>query len=166
MRLVRAARCRRRILQGRRPPAGIGSCAGCGCYFPGQVTGPRCTCTYSAIRSDTAVAVDPSTDTVYVTNQYGNTVSVVDGATSTVTATIGVGLQPTGMGIDPATGSVYIANHGDDSVSVIDEASSTVTATTAYLSAGDLDRAIPLFEQVLTDRLRVPGTDNPGTSTL
>ena len=110
--------------------------------------------------------MDPSTDTVYVTNQYGNTVSVVDGATSTVTATIGVGLQPTGMGIDPATGSVYIANHGDDSVSVIDEASSTVTATTAYLSAGDLDRAIPLFEQVLTDRLRVPGTDNPGTSTL
>jgi YVTN family beta-propeller protein len=34
------------------------------------------------------VGVDPSTNTVYVTNEASGTVSVIDGATNTVTATI------------------------------------------------------------------------------
>ncbi|MER7679447.1 tetratricopeptide repeat protein, partial [Streptomyces sp. NPDC096934] len=35
----------------------------------------------------------------------------------------------------------------------------------AYQSAGDLGRAIPLFEQTLTDRVRVLGEDHPNTLT-
>jgi hypothetical protein len=35
----------------------------------------------------------------------------------------------------------------------------------AYESAGDLGRAIPLFEQTLTDRTRVLGEDHPSTLT-
>ena len=35
----------------------------------------------------------------------------------------------------------------------------------AYQSAGDLDRAIPLYEQTLADRQRVLGADHPDTLT-
>ena len=36
----------------------------------------------------------------------------------------------------------------------------------AYESAGDLGRAIPLYEQTLADRLRVLGADHPETEAL
>ena len=42
------------------------------------------------------VAVDPATNTVYVANQDSGNVSVIDGATNTVTATISVGSNPEG----------------------------------------------------------------------
>ena len=44
--------------------------------------------------SPRAVAVDPSTQTAYVTNAGDGTVSVIDAATRAVTATIPVGLRP------------------------------------------------------------------------
>ena len=50
-----------------------------------------------------AVAVDPATDTGYVTNSSFGTVSVIDGSTNTVTATIPVGGNPHGVAVDPAT---------------------------------------------------------------
>jgi YVTN family beta-propeller protein len=75
------------------------------------------------------VAVDPSTDTVYVTNNGSNTVSVIDGATKTVTATITVGGAPAGVAVDPSTDTVYVTNNGSNTVSVIDGATNTVTAT-------------------------------------
>jgi YVTN family beta-propeller protein len=43
------------------------------------------------------VAVDPTTGTVYVANSGDNTVSVIDEATDTVTATIGTGDGPDGV---------------------------------------------------------------------
>ena len=42
--------------------------------------------------------------------RVGDTVSVIDGATNTVTATIPVGSAPDGVGVDPATGTVYVTN--------------------------------------------------------
>ena len=79
--------------------------------------------------SPAGVAVDPTTDTVYVTNYVGGTVSVIDAATSTVTATIPVGSYPYGVAVDPSTHTVYVTNFGDGTVSVIDAATSAVTAT-------------------------------------
>ncbi len=73
--------------------------------------------------------MDPATDTVYVTDYYDGTVSVIDGATNTVTATIPVGSGPDGVGVDPATDTVYVTNFNDGTVSVIDGATNTVTAT-------------------------------------
>ena len=75
------------------------------------------------------VAVDPTTNTIYVTNANFDTVSVIDGATNTVTATIGVGYEPTGIAIDPATNTVYVANYGSGTVSVINGATNAITAT-------------------------------------
>ena len=50
------------------------------------------------------VAVDPAAGTVYVTNDGGDTVSVIDVATRTVTATIPVGATRTGWRWTPPPG--------------------------------------------------------------
>jgi len=79
------------------------------------------------------VAVDPAARTVYVANQGGGTVSVIDAATGTVTRTIPVGSLPEGVAVDPAARTVYVTKanqrYGTATVLVVDEAASTVTAT-------------------------------------
>ena len=61
-------------------------------------------------KNPVGVAVDPGTHTVYVTNSDDNTVSVIDGATRTVTATVPVGKNPWGVAVDPGTHTVYVTN--------------------------------------------------------
>jgi YVTN family beta-propeller protein len=89
------------------------------------------TITIGAGKDPWGVAVDPATGTAYVTNFRGNSVSVIDTATNTVTATTGIGLgeAPTGVAVDPATNTAYVTNLVNYSVSVIDTATNTATAT-------------------------------------
>ena len=75
------------------------------------------------------MAVDPAAGTVYVANDGDDTVSVIDAASGTVTATIPVGAVPSAVAVDPAAGTVYVANYFGNTVSVIDAATRTVTAT-------------------------------------
>ncbi|MHB8595095.1 MAG: MBG domain-containing protein, partial [Acidimicrobiales bacterium] len=83
------------------------------------------------------VAVDSTTDTIYVTtcgNNGNNNMSVIDGSTNTVTATVPVGYGGRAIAVDTAFDTVYVANTGyyggsNGSVSVIDAANDTVTAT-------------------------------------
>jgi YVTN family beta-propeller protein len=79
------------------------------------------------------VAVTPDGSHVYVTNQVSDTVSVIETATNTVTATVGVGKRPAGVAVTPNGAFVYVGNAGTfdvvASVSVIDTATNTVTAT-------------------------------------
>jgi len=75
------------------------------------------------------IAVDTTTDTVYVANEGDDSVSVIDGATGTVMATILVGSSPRGIAVDETTDTVYVANSGDQTVSVIDGATDEVSAT-------------------------------------
>jgi YVTN family beta-propeller protein len=76
----------------------------------------------------TAVAVDSSTHTAYVTNRGDNTVSV-PGAP----VTIGVGSGPDAVAVDSSTHTAYVANYPYDNpyaqgtVSVINEATNAVT---------------------------------------
>ena len=75
-----------------------------------------------------ALAVDPSTDTVYVTN--GNdTVAVIDGATCNAEVSSGcrqtppevtVGNGPSSVTIDPANHTAYVTDAGSNEVSMID----------------------------------------------
>ena len=65
----------------------------------------------------------------YISNQFDGTVSVIDAATNTVTATVGVGLNPYGLAATPNGTRIYVANFGSNSVSVISTATNTVTAT-------------------------------------
>ena len=63
--------------------------------------------------------MNPTTNRVYVCNQDDGTVSVLDGSTNTVLATVPVGTEPDGIAVNPTTNRVYVANFGDDTVSVI-----------------------------------------------
>ncbi len=66
----------------------------------------------------------------YITNQGDNTVSVIDTATNTVTATIPVGSGPLAIAVSPNETKLYVANaYGTATTSVIDTASNTVTDT-------------------------------------
>ncbi len=65
----------------------------------------------------------------YITNLNDNTVSVIDTASNTVTATVPVGNFPNGVAVTPDGAHVYVGNQGDGTVSVIDTATNTVTAT-------------------------------------
>jgi YVTN family beta-propeller protein len=50
-----------------------------------------------------------------------NSVTVIDGATNTVTATLPVGLVPDGIAVNPATGRAYSVNSNSNSVSIIQQ---------------------------------------------
>jgi YVTN family beta-propeller protein len=65
----------------------------------------------------------------YVTNEASDTVSVIDTATNTVTATITVGDAPQGVAVSPNGSRAYVTNFGSDTVSVINTATNTVSAT-------------------------------------
>jgi YVTN family beta-propeller protein len=73
-----------------------------------------------------AVAVNSVTNRVYVSNPGADTVSVIDGATNSVIATIGVGEGASGLSVNPTTNRVFVANYDDGSVSVIDGATNDV----------------------------------------
>ena len=76
---------------------------------------------------DNAIAVDPVTNAVFVTNQDASpgTVSVIDGNScngahpsgcgNQPIATVPVGGGPSGLAVNPVTNTVYVANTGQDS---------------------------------------------------
>jgi YVTN family beta-propeller protein len=65
------------------------------------------------------VAVNPKTNTAYVTNSHGDTVSVISGRTNTVTATIPVHYYPFGIATDPKTNTAYVAGNFSSTVVVL-----------------------------------------------
>ncbi len=84
---------------------------------------------YSAVGDyPTRVAVSPDGGTTYVTNLFGQALSVIDNATSTVTDTVDVGNLPTGVAVSPDGSTVYVANSGDNTVWAIDTASNEFLA--------------------------------------
>jgi DNA-binding beta-propeller fold protein YncE len=78
-----------------------------------------------------AIAVDRATDTIYVTNNSDNTVSVFNGAICNAQdrsgcgqtpATVPVGSGPIGIFADDANHTVYVANFNDGTISMINSA--------------------------------------------
>ncbi len=74
-------------------------------------------------------AASPVGTTVYVPNLTAGTVSVVNGSTNTITATVPVGADPIDTAVTPDGSQVLSANEGAGTVSVISAATDTVTAT-------------------------------------
>jgi YVTN family beta-propeller protein len=75
------------------------------------------------------VAVDETTNTIYVVNGDDNTVSVINGDVCNGTDTSGcnqtwpivtVGASPQALAVNPGNDTVYVANRDDNTVSVID----------------------------------------------
>jgi YVTN family beta-propeller protein len=113
-----------------------------------------------------AAAVDENTDTVYVvnvfstssssTNGYGDSISVIDGATCNASVDTGCaqvpeeialgndpddGVGPDGVAVDEATDTIYVANAGDNTVSVIDGATCNGMVSSG---CGQVPPAVPL----------------------
>jgi YVTN family beta-propeller protein len=74
----------------------------------------------------------------YVTNYNSSTVSVIDTATNTVVATIGIEGKPIAAAVSPDGKRVYVACQGSFAgVSVLETASNTVTAKIAVGNGTD-----------------------------
>jgi YVTN family beta-propeller protein len=61
----------------------------------------------------------PDNGFLWVTNQGGSTVCVIDPATNTVVDTIAVGNSPTDIDFNPCNGLIYVANFDIKDISVI-----------------------------------------------
>ncbi|MCB0573626.1 MAG: beta-propeller fold lactonase family protein [Saprospiraceae bacterium] len=95
--------------------------------------------------------------TAYVANFGSNTVSVINTATNTVTATINVGTNPYGVSVSPDGTKVYVTNNGDNTVSVISTATNAVTAT---ITVGDAPRGIIVSDDSRRVYVANYGSDN------
>ncbi len=73
------------------------------------------------------VAVNPVTNKIYVANNGGANVTVIDGDTYSTT-TVAAGVWPWTLAVNPITNKIYVANNDDHSVTVIDGATNE-TAT-------------------------------------
>ncbi len=67
-----------------------------------------------------SVAVNPDTNRVYVANHESDTVSVIDGETNKVIATVDVGEAPNRIVVNEQTNRVYVSNLISSSLTVID----------------------------------------------
>ncbi len=74
------------------------------------------------------IAVNPTTNTIYVTN-HENTVLVIDDNNNDILETIDTGTFPRGIAVNPTTNTIYVTNPLEDSISVIDGSNNTVVDT-------------------------------------
>jgi len=118
-----------------------------------------------------ALAANPVTNKVYVANYCGNdpscggsspgTVTVINGLTNTVDATITVGGHPALPIINPVTNKIYVTNRRDNTVSVINGATNTVSKTIpvgSHPTYGDVN--------VLTNKIYVVNNGNGQGTTM
>lgn len=75
------------------------------------------------------IAVNTSTNVVYVSNTGANTVSVIDGASYTVTATVTVGNAPGPIVVYSPANLIFVYNTKDKTMSQIDGYTNTVNFT-------------------------------------
>jgi YVTN family beta-propeller protein len=79
-----------------------------------------------------AIAVNPTTNKIYVVNQNSNNLTVIDGATRN-TNTVLTGNVPYAVAVNAVTNKIYVANWASASITVVDGA----TNQTTTVSVGD-----------------------------
>jgi len=89
--------------------AAVVGALGCGAARAQTINPP-----VSAGASPFAIAVNPITNKVYVTNEADNTLTVMDGRTLT-TSTVAIGARPLWLGVNPETNRIYVAQFGNNS---------------------------------------------------
>jgi YVTN family beta-propeller protein len=90
-------------------------------------------------RGPIAVAVNPSTNKIYVANYDQNTISVINGTTNNIIAAISVGDSPNDVAVNPSTNKIYVVNQMDNTMSVITSVrNETTSSTTSELTAEEL----------------------------
>lgn len=94
-------------------------------------SGENIVATISVGAAPGGVAVDATTNKIYVANSGSNNVSVIDGATNSVVATIAdpKAVAPVAVAVNPVTDTIYVANSQSNNLTVINGATNSVTAT-------------------------------------
>ncbi|MCI4326119.1 MAG: YncE family protein [Thermoplasmata archaeon] len=75
------------------------------------------------------IAIDPIDHAVYLTNETGSSVLIVNATTLSVQSTLSVGSGPVGIAWDPAAGDMVVANPGSNTTSWIRGTTQTVVST-------------------------------------
>ena len=75
------------------------------------------------------VAVNPSTNKIYVCNSNSNSVSVINGSGNFVESTINVGNNPRYLAVNSNTNKIYVANRLSNNTSIIDGSTNSVIST-------------------------------------
>ncbi|MGO8796805.1 MAG: YncE family protein [Candidatus Sulfotelmatobacter sp.] len=84
---------------------------------------------------------------IYVPNDGSNTVSVINGATNSVAATVAVGASPYAVAVNPVTNTAYVCNFSGGSVTAIN--GTTYATSTMTVGTNPLGMAInPLNNQI------------------
>jgi YVTN family beta-propeller protein len=97
------------------------------------------TATVTAGNTPWSVAEDAERNKIYVTNNYSNSVTVIDELTNT-TASVAAGVYPQGIAVDAKTHKIYVDNYGNSTMTVIDGV--TNTTTTLQLPSNPLAVAV------------------------
>ena len=118
------------------------------------------------------VAVNAATDTIYVSNSNDGTVSVIDGSTTKVTATITIGGMPQGIAVNPATNMVYVALFAglSSTVTVIDGSDNSIVTNLSvpgatYVAVDSATNQIYTSDSDNTVRV-IDGSSNTVVATL
>jgi len=77
------------------------------------------------------VAVNETTNNIYVANSGNNNINVIDGTSNSVVATIADpnAVAPVAVAVNASTNTIYVANSQSNNLTVIDGAIGSVTAT-------------------------------------
>ena len=109
------------------------------------------------------------TNTIYVTNNLDNTVTVINGS-SNATSSLAVGELPVNVAVNSATNKVYVVNVGggpsvggqnDGTVTVINGSSNTVTATVNVGAGPD-----PIAVNTVTNMVYIDNTSDGTVSVI
>jgi YVTN family beta-propeller protein len=107
-----------------------------------------------------AVAVNATTDMIYVSDTGGNAVTVINGATNATTS-VPSGPGPSAIAVNPTTNTIYVANTGGSSGTVTAIDGSTLATTT--VPVGSYPSAVAVDS--VTDKIYV-ANDQGGTVTV
>jgi YVTN family beta-propeller protein len=73
-----------------------------------------------------SIAVNPVNGRAYIANAGAGTVTVLDGSSDTVVATIPIGSHPYSIAVSPGSGKVYVTHTFGDQLSIIDGSTNVV----------------------------------------
>ena len=79
----------------------------------------------------TAVAVNPATNKIYVANELGQNILVIDGATNSSTVINTPGSGPSAIAVNPRTNTIYAVNQNNNTVTVINGATNAISSVNA-----------------------------------
>ncbi len=106
-----------------------------------------------------SLAVNETTNKVYVANANSNNVTVIDGRTYSTT-TVPVGQYPSGVAVNSITDKIYVVNAHDSTVTVIDG----LTNSTSTIPVGSFPMAIAL--NPVTNKIYVDNIGYLGDGTI